>query len=197
MKRLFCATLLILGAQSHVWAEENAGVPTQEQLAEEEKKVTAEEEHVRRGSPLVVYDKRGGPAKSAEGKTETTAARDSNAKGAKINIPTGGGSGAGSGSGSSGAGVPRKNSTSSSPSSPGAQTASAPAGPAGPEKNKDGACQSGGYRENAKAGSIEYARLKCQQQQLKDNKQLRNATAFALSPFVPAPILKDQMEKLK
>lgn len=191
--RLFCTALLILGAHASVWAEDNAGVPTPEQLAEEEKKITAEEEQARRVSPLVVYDKRGsGPTKPTEEKKEQTASRDTNSKGFSFSGPSGGGSGSAGGL-SGGKGKP----FGSSAAAPGAPGASPPSGSGGPEKNQDGACQRGGYRENSKAGGIGYGAIKCQQQQLKDNAQLRNATGFALLPFVPAPVLKDQMDKLK
>lgn len=195
MKHLICSAVLLFGAQVPAWAEENAGVPTPEQLAEEEKKMNAEEEQSRRGSPLVVYDKRGGPIQSADAqKAERTAARGPNAKGFNFNTPSGGGAGAGGGvSGSGGRGL----GSVASPTTSGALPGSGMPTAGGPGKNKDGPCQSAGYRENAKSSGIEYARLQCQKQQLKDNKQLRKGTAFALAPIVPAPILKDQMDKLK
>lgn len=192
MKHLICSAVLLLGAQVPAWAEENAGVPTPEQLAEEEKKMTAEEEQGRRGSPLVVYDKRGGPAKPAEAKAEKTAARDTGAKGFNFNMPSGGGSGAGgSGGGGRGKGGPASPTASGAPGGGGA----APGG-GGPEKNRDGACERGGWRENAKDSPYK-APFKCQMEKLEGNKQLRNATGLLLAPIVPAPLLKNQMDKLK
>lgn len=189
--------LLALLVQAMAWADDNnPGVPTPEQAAQQEQQVQSEENQARRNSPLVVYDKRGKPAAKDKPTADNNAAasRDTGSKGFSMNVPTGGGLGSGSGGAAAGGYKGR-----SGASTPAPQFALAPSSSSlqaqalgKTDRVHRGACEAGGYRQNAEQHGIEYARLECQRTQLKGNKAL----LYPLAPLVPAPALKSAMDKL-